>query len=74
MANHSVNPTHVLRLDRTSISISDDFDDPELTQWWHAQTAEFRLQHMIALRAMNHGDRASARLQRVLEIAERPSS
>ncbi len=74
MANHSVNPTHVPRLDRTCISISDDFDDPEMTQWGHAQTAEFRLQHMMALRAMNYGDRASARLQRVLEIAERPSS
>jgi hypothetical protein len=73
MADFSVNHRYSLRLDRTAISISDDFEEPETTRWWHAQTAELRLQHMMALRAMNYGDRASARLQRVLEIAELPS-
>ena len=66
------NSIRALSLDRTSISLSDDFDEPETKQWWCAQTAERRLQHMMALRAMNYGDRASARLQRVLEIAELP--
>jgi hypothetical protein len=61
-----------LRIDRTGLSISDHFEDPEQTCWWHSQSPEVRLQHMMALRAMNYGDRATARLQRVLEIAEFP--
>jgi hypothetical protein len=61
-----------LCLDRTAISFSDDFEEPETKQWWCAQTAERRLQYMMVLRAMNYGDRASARLQRAREIAELP--
>jgi hypothetical protein len=61
-----------LRIDRTAISVSDDFVDHETRQWWHAQTAARRLQHMLVLRALNYGDRASSRLQRVLEVAELP--
>ena len=72
MSNIPANSVPELRLDRSAISVSDDFDEPEMKQWWCAQTAERRLQHMMALRAMNYGDRASARLQRVLEIAELP--
>ena len=60
------------RLDRSVLTVSDDFSDFETTRWWHAQTAEARLRHMMALRRMNYGDRAAAGLQRVLEIAERP--
>lgn len=72
MSSIPVNSRPALSLDRTAISFSDDFDEQETKQWWAAQTAERRLQHMMALRAMNYGDRASARLQRVLEIAELP--
>jgi hypothetical protein len=72
MSNFPVKLIPALCLDRTAISVSDDFEELEMKQWWCAQTAERRLQHMMALRAMNYGDRASARLQRVLEIAELP--
>jgi hypothetical protein len=60
------------RIDRTALTVSADFDESETTRWWHTQTAEARLRHMMALRTMNYGDRASAGLQRVLEIAEFP--
>ena len=72
MTNFPVKSIPALCLDRTALSVSDDFEEPEMKQWWCTQTAERRLQHMMALRAMNYGDRASARLQRVLEIAELP--
>ncbi len=66
----SAQPT--LNMDRSVLTCDDDFDDPELRLWWHRQTPEIRLQHMLALRKMNYGDESSARLQRVLEIAELP--
>ncbi|MFM8476564.1 MAG: hypothetical protein ACKOEO_12305 [Planctomycetaceae bacterium] len=61
-----------LKMDRSVFTCDDDFDDRELRLWWHRQTPEYRLQHMLALRKMNYGDESSARLQRVLEIAELP--
>ena len=72
MSSIPTNSGAALRVDRTAISLSDDFVEPETKQWWFAQSVERRLQHMMALRAMNYGDRASARLQSVLEIAELP--
>jgi hypothetical protein len=61
-----------LKIDRSVLTCDDNFDDPEQRLWWHRQPPETRLQHMLALRKMNYGDESSARLQRVLEIAELP--
>jgi len=61
-----------LKIDRSVLTFDDNFDDPEQRLWWHRQPPEIRLQHMLALRKMNYGDESSARLQRVLEIAELP--
>ena len=60
-----------LRVDRTVLTVTDDFTDRETTLWWHAQSPEARLRHMMLLRRLNYGDRAAAGLQRVLEVAER---
>jgi hypothetical protein len=59
-------------MDRTVLTCGSEFDDPEQRLWWHRQTPEYRLQHMLLLRKMNYGDESSARLQRVLEFAELP--
>jgi hypothetical protein len=40
--------------------------------YWHAQSPEACLQHALELRRINYGtDRASARIERVLEITRR---
>lgn len=61
-----------LKIDRRAMTIADDFDDAETTRWWHLQNWQSRLEHVMALRRLNYGDAATARLQRVLEIIERP--
>jgi hypothetical protein len=62
------------RLERTAISLAADFVDFETRQWWHAQSPLRRLQHRLGLRAMNSRARASARIERVFEIADLPRS
>ena len=42
-------------------------------EFWAQQTPQTRLQHAMELRRINYGtDRVSSRLQRVLEITQRP--
>ncbi len=42
--------------------------------FWVEQSPEARLKHALELRKVNYGtDRVSSRLQRVLEITQRPS-
>ncbi len=62
---------HSLRIDRTGFSISNNFEDPEQTRWWHSQPAEVRLQHMMAFRALNQDDRATSELHRNAELPQR---
>ena len=58
----------VPRLDRTALSVAPLFDNSDETEYWHSRTAEERLRHVEVLRRINHGHRATARLQRVLEV------
>ena len=42
-------------------------------EFWATQSPQERLQHVLELSRMNYGiDRVSSRLQRVLEITQRP--
>jgi hypothetical protein len=61
------------RLDRTAFSVVASFEEAEKLdeQYWLSRTPDERLQHMELLRRINYGDDAAARLQRVLEVAER---
>jgi len=59
------------RLDKTRVSVSEGLDDTEALAYWHAQSPEARLRQVEHLRQMNYGHRASARLQRLLEITRR---
>jgi len=61
------------KLDRTAFSVVSSFEeaDKQDKEYWLSRTPRERLQHIELLRRINYGSRATARLQRVLEIAER---
>ena len=61
------------RLDKTAFSIVSSFEeaDRQDKEYWLSRTPLERLQYMELLRRINYGTNATARLQRVLEIAER---
>jgi hypothetical protein len=61
------------RLNRTIFKVFSSFEDAdrEDKEYWLSRTPQERLQYMELLRRINHGSAATARLQRVLEIAER---
>ncbi len=60
-----------LKVDRTAFSTSTSFDDEEEKVYWLSRTPYERLRHMALLRQINYGPSATARLQRVLEVAQR---
>jgi hypothetical protein len=60
-----------LKLDRSAFSIGSLTDKSDEKAWWFSQTPQERLRQMEILRRINYGNRAAARLQRVLEITER---
>ena len=61
------------KLDRTAFSVVSSFEeaDRQDKEYWLSRTPYERLQYMELLRRINYGHAATARLQRVLEIAER---
>lgn len=61
------------RLDKTAFSVLSSFEeaDKQDKEYWLSRTPLERLQYMELLRRINYGSNATARLQRVLEIAER---
>ena len=61
-----------LRVDRTLLLTSSEFDDSDEKAFWLSQTPYERLRHLELLRRINYGDKATAGLQRVLEVAEQP--
>ena len=65
--------TTEIKIDRTKLTFSNSFDDPEEKEYWAARTAEERMQAMEMMRRVAFGyDEDSGRLQRILEFAERP--
>ncbi len=59
-------------LDKTALSTAPLFDESDIKSYWLSRTPHERLRYMETLRRMNYGDRATARLQRVLEVTEGP--
>ena len=62
------------RVDRTVFSTASSFEeaDEQDAAYWRSRTPEERLAHLELLRRINYGDAATARLQRVLDIAWAP--
>ena len=60
-----------LKVDRKAFTIAALGDESDEKAYWHARTPQERLQHLDLLRRINYGSQATARLQRIFEIAER---
>lgn len=65
-------PSFHPQLDKTAFSVTRLGDESDDIAYWHSRTPGERLEHMELLRHINYGDQATARLQRVLEIAKCP--
>lgn len=61
------------KVDRTAFKVFSSIAEAEADEraYWHSRTPEERLRHVEFLRRLNYGHRATERLQRVLEVAER---
>ena len=61
------------RMDRTAFSVVSSFEEAakEDKEYWLSKSPYERLQHMELLQRINYGPKATARLQRVLEITQR---
>jgi hypothetical protein len=59
------------RMDKTTLSVTSLSDEPNDRKFWLSKTPQERLAAVELLRAINYGyDPASARLQRVLSVAQ----
>ena len=61
-----------LKIDKTALSVETLLGESDDKAYWLSRTPQERLQHIEILRRINYGDRATARLQRVLEVAKAP--
>jgi hypothetical protein len=60
-----------LKVDRTVFTVTSLEDESDDKAYWLSCTPQERLRQVEILRRINYGHRATARLQRVLEFAER---
>ncbi len=59
-----------IRLDKTKISISSDFDNSDEKEYWLSRTPQERIAHIEFLRRINYGDETTKRIQRVFEVVK----
>lgn len=61
-----------LKLDKTIIRIGNKIEDSvaDEIEYWQNTTIKERLQHIERLRRLNYGTRATARLQRIIQIVK----
>jgi hypothetical protein len=69
-----VTPLEALRMDKTAFSVVSLFEaDAADKAYWRAQSPQARLEALELMREVAYGyDPATARLERVLEVIERP--
>jgi hypothetical protein len=66
------NPLDNIRMDRTAVHVYELGKEPKEWKYWLTKPPEERWAAMELLRIMNYGyDLTSARLQRLLNVAER---
>ena len=58
------------RVDRSAFSVVPLFDNSDVDNFWLSRTPDERVDHVLFLRTLNYGAKATARLQRVLEIVK----
>jgi len=59
-----------LKIDKTALSLVPCLDTSDEKLYWLSRTPSERLRHMEVWRRINYGHHATARLQRVLEVAQ----
>lgn len=61
-----------LKLDKSKIKIGSKIEDSitDEIKFWQNTTVKERLQHIERLRRLNYGNRATGRLQRVIQIVK----
>ena len=70
--NHQMNAISSLKINRGKVSIASLQDQSGDKAYWLSQTPYQRLKAVETLRQINYGyHKSTARLQRILEIAER---
>ena len=57
-------------VNRTAVVITSLHAASDENAYWLSRTPRERLQHVELLRRINYGNRAAARLQRILEVAQ----
>ena len=67
-SNDSFSP----QVDKNALSVQHSFDETEDKTYWLSHTHDERLQHTEFLRRINYGEKATARIQKVLEIVRGP--
>ncbi len=60
-----------MKVDRNIFSVSSGFEDEGSKEYWLSQSPQDRIRHIETLRRVNYGSRATERLQRFFEIAQR---
>jgi len=62
------------RLDKTALRVFHSFEEAEEADrvYWHSCSPDKRLRYIEYLRRMNYGDKATARIQNVIEFSSRP--
>jgi hypothetical protein len=60
-----------LKVDRTAFTVASLKDESDEKAYWLSRTPRERLRQIELLRRINYGYRATARLQTVLEFAQR---
>ena len=64
----------IFRIDKSKLSVRSLFDKSDDREYWLSKTPQERLAALELMRQINYGyDPTTARLERVLEIAEFPS-
>lgn len=59
-----------LKIDKSAFSVKQGFDETDDKAFWLSRTPYERLRYTETLRRLNYGDKATARLQRILEITQ----
>jgi hypothetical protein len=63
-----------LKVDRSALTVSSLQDESDERAYWLRRTPYERMRQIEILRRINYGHRATTRLQRILEVAEREGS
>jgi hypothetical protein len=63
--------SNLYKLDKTAFSVASLFEPSDEKNFWLSRTPYERFRHMEFLRRINYGNKSTARLQRVLEVAQR---